>query len=498
MSITSAVPIIGEKGPEMTIKKIKLLWLSDTPTCSTGFAQVARNLLKVLHDTGKYEITVLGINQSDYYDRAVYPYIIHEAMPALTVDPKYRDLFGRQRLLDLLGTGKYDLLFTMQDTFIIEAIAQQIVETRKVLMDVNKNLNKPAYTPFKWIFYFPVDSSVKQNWVENAALLADYPVVYTKYGYTECAKATKPNSVFMINGTPHESTPDAKRIDVIYHGVNTKEFYPIEDSEEIKKFKTQYFQGKADNKFLIVNVNRNQPRKDLPRTLAAFSRFLERRPDSFLYLHCQVNDVGGNLVEYARNFPNLHLGENWSTPSPKSFDAHDGVPIETLNKIYNAADVLVSTTWGEGWGLSFTEAMAAKTLVIAPRNTSLPEIVGEHDERGILYKSGEGSAFVCADNDNERLRPLADVDDLAEKLEWAYANRGTAEYTGKIEAAYAWVKSLTWEGDKIGRRWVELFDRAVKDLQIETSTFAQMPGRNEPCPCGSGDKFKRCHGRNIR
>ena len=22
----------------------------------------------------------------------------------------------------------------------------------------------------------------------------------------------------------------------------------------------------------------------------------------------------------------------------------------------------------------------------------------------------------------------------------------------------------------------------------------QMPGRNEPCPCGSGLKFKHCHG----
>ena len=24
-----------------------------------------------------------------------------------------------------------------------------------------------------------------------------------------------------------------------------------------------------------------------------------------------------------------------------------------------------------------------------------------------------------------------------------------------------------------------------------------LPGRNEPCPCGSGKKFKHCHGRNL-
>ena len=25
----------------------------------------------------------------------------------------------------------------------------------------------------------------------------------------------------------------------------------------------------------------------------------------------------------------------------------------------------------------------------------------------------------------------------------------------------------------------------------------KLPGRNDPCPCGSGKKFKNCHGRGI-
>jgi preprotein translocase subunit SecA len=25
----------------------------------------------------------------------------------------------------------------------------------------------------------------------------------------------------------------------------------------------------------------------------------------------------------------------------------------------------------------------------------------------------------------------------------------------------------------------------------------KMPGRNDPCPCGSGKKFKNCHGRDM-
>ena len=44
---------------------------------------------------------------------------------------------------------------------------------------------------------------------------------------------------------------------------------------------------------------------------------------------------------------------------------------------------------------------------------------------------------------------------------------------------------------------------AVQDLRLfwvdfapktETRRVAATPGRNDPCPCGSGKKFKKCHG----
>ncbi|MEO5732934.1 MAG: SEC-C metal-binding domain-containing protein, partial [Rubrivivax sp.] len=36
--------------------------------------------------------------------------------------------------------------------------------------------------------------------------------------------------------------------------------------------------------------------------------------------------------------------------------------------------------------------------------------------------------------------------------------------------------------------WVDAVPRG------ETRRVAPTPGRNEPCPCGSGKKYKRCHG----
>ena len=34
--------------------------------------------------------------------------------------------------------------------------------------------------------------------------------------------------------------------------------------------------------------------------------------------------------------------------------------------------------------------------------------------------------------------------------------------------------------------------------QLEFEEQLARAGRNDPCPCGSGRKFKRCHGRGRR
>ena len=40
--------------------------------------------------------------------------------------------------------------------------------------------------------------------------------------------------------------------------------------------------------------------------------------------------------------------------------------------------------------------------------------------------------------------------------------------------------------------------RDTRDRQPARPIRAEkLPGRNDPCPCGSGLKFKNCHGRNL-
>lgn len=462
--------------------KTKVLCLFDSPVTATGFAQVSRNILNVLLGEGSYEPVVVGINHSDYYDQKKFPYPIYEAAPALVQDPRYRDLYGRQRFLDFLGTGKFDLVFTIQDTFIMEDIASVILQAREQMAAKNKQLGEVRYKPFKWIGYFPIDGVPKMNWITKSAMLADYPVCYTKWGKAESVAVVKAED-------EAEAAKADARIEVIYHGTNLKDFHPIDDAEALKKFRTGYFQGKADGKFLIINVNRNQPRKDLARTLAVFNDFVAIHPDAFLYMHCQAHDTAGNILEVARSFKNLHLGQNWTLPA--DFGASKGVPIEELNQIYNAADAVITTTLGEGWGLSMTEAMATKTLIIAPRNTSTPEIIGENEERGLLADSGK--EWMVLQNDNEVIRPITSVASMVEKLCYAYDHKDKPEIQDRITAAYAWVQQLAWEGEQVGGKWLNVFKRATDALLKDKWIGEQKVGRNDPCVCGSGKKSKHCH-----
>jgi len=40
--------------------------------------------------------------------------------------------------------------------------------------------------------------------------------------------------------------------------------------------------------------------------------------------------------------------------------------------------------------------------------------------------------------------------------------------------------------------------RATEDSAMDTRLVSGKVGRNDPCPCGSGTKYKRCCGTSLR
>jgi glycosyltransferase involved in cell wall biosynthesis len=474
-----------------TIKKeepklIKLLFWGDTPDCSTGFGTVSRNILRRLAMTGKYQIDVIGINdRGGYKDPFKHPYRIYPAK--IGIDVGYdADFHGRGRLVSaVLGKDPdckppWDIVFTLNDPFILEEPVRVFNEgTMTVLKKAQvafKNSPKvPVDYNFKIVSYWPVDSIIRGNWLEKAINLSDYPVAYTQYCKDEMIKAD------LSLGTP---TKVADRTRIIYHGVNTEDFHPI-TQEEKDEFREKFFDGRVKkDTFLITVVARNQMRKDLARTLAIFAEFLKRRPDSFLYLNCQDTDAWGSLQEFARNYRILKYGENWVTPS--AFNANTGFKIDTLNRIYNVSNCILSTTLGEGFGFYNLEGFATKTAVVAPNNTTHPELFNyDKDEditnidniytklRGVPMLSGSTSSeWVSFGNgDLERVRPTTNVADAVKKLIWVYDNPDKVKEIE--ERAYNWVLDYSW--DNVAKEWDKLFTEAYDQLEIEREELIKNP-----------------------
>ncbi len=411
-----------------TKEKIKILALCDSPTASTGFAQVSKNILRTLYDTGNYDIDIIGINyDGSPYDKNKYPYNIYPAKNPLKL--RYQDYFGRQLFLDMLVEGDYDLVWTLQDTFIVAPIAEKVQEVKT---KHNKN--------FKWIYYFPIDSHPNEGWLD-AVKLVDYPITYTNYGKGECISL--------------DSSLEDK-VKVIYHGSNSKDFYPYDWSNEERLTARRNFFGQYADSFIFMNINRNQPRKDMLTSLLACRELYKKRDNAYFYFHCNVQDEAGiNMLEISRQI-GLDWGKMWGFPTPEGL--MQGFDVSMINKIYNSVDCVFSTTLGEGWGLSATEAMATKTPIIIPDNTSAPELIGK--DRGFTVKSGGLNKTTVLQNDNDRMRPVTDVDDLVEKMEFVMDNK--EDVAKKTKSAYNWIKEYEWAGKKVGGEWIKIFKEAYE------------------------------------
>ncbi len=401
-------------------ERIKVLAYSDSPTCATGFGTVSRNIFEGLFRTGRYQIDVLGINY--WGDPHNFPYRIWP-----TGTNAERDPYGRKKICNMMPNMEFDLLFFLQDTFIMDFLPELIPHLQQ------------KGRKFKSICYFPVDGIPKEQWIRNVNMV-DYPIAYTEYGRAEALKAY----------------PDCKDLDVIPHGANTTDYFSHK-KEDSDTFRRKYF-GRHYDKFIWTNLNRNQQRKDIPRTIHAFAEFKKKVPETILYLHMAQQDQGWNLPEICKAY-GLSIKEH--VLFPENFGPNQGYPRDIVNMLYNCSDCVISTALGEGWGLSWIEAMATKTPIIMPANTALIENITE--DRGYLVRSGtSGALYTVLPHDNEIIRPLVDTDHLIETMLHVYHNYDEA--MEKAQNAYDWVTTeLNWQASVIPH-WIKVFDRAYGAL----------------------------------
>ncbi len=123
----------------------------------------------------------------------------------------------------------------------------------------------------------------------------------------------------------------------------------------------------------MVAANRGYPaRKSWPECLTAFSIFNKQHPNSILYAHTTRTPLVKQGILLDRLVDELGIAN--CVIFPDECELIVGVPDEQMATIYQASDVLLSPSMGEGFGLPILEAQACGCPVITQNCSAMPEL----------------------------------------------------------------------------------------------------------------------------
>jgi glycosyltransferase involved in cell wall biosynthesis len=434
---------------------MKILALSDSPTLTSGFANVARNLFRRWNAEGA-AVDVWGIGFVGWgYRNAPY---VEQIFPAAIGQHQWNDLPCLELFLRQLATGGYTHLWLMQDTFML-AVADFPAKLREICQQ--KKIHSTLY--------FPVDAPLDAAWTDIIAAV-DLPVACTQYGKAEAeAKGRERGHSFTC--------------EVLPHGIDTDVFRPLPNRGKLREtLWTPNWLSPDD--FLMLNVNANQRRKDVSRSLEVLKELRRRGVPAKLLMHMPESSREGLSLETVGRQLGLTLLEDW---------AHHGFAFRRGNailgeaelvKYYNVADLYLTTTLGEGWGLGATEALACGCPVAAPMHTACREIGdsiddGPEESRWIGLPTERNG--VVLDGDNSRVRHRVAVAEAADAIEGYYKRGRWRERPALNEKAEHW---LSW--GRIAHAMLRLMRRPVQPLQTSalpakgvaiTPVMITCPGR---------------------
>ena len=416
------------------VKQKSLLVYADW-NCTTGFGAVAKELVNEWSKDKNLSIVIFGLNDMS---GKVYDYLPNvKVIPALFTGDKdtQKDSYRRIELLKLIYQSDFNAIFFLQDVEVINTMDEQ-------LRDVKNTKRKENRPNFKSMIYFPVDSEPRKA---DLKVLSFFDEVVT---YTEYAKnVMKP----LITDTQF------KNIKIIPHGTNTDDFYPYSVADKLKAKKEMFG---SEEVYVFGSVNRNQVRKDFGSLIMGFAMFKHTSgANALLYLHCNpIDPMGINIYRLCERV-GLDIGKD--VILPKDYSENKGCSLEDLNKIYNSFDCFITTTTAEGWGLTVTEAMATKCLIICPKHTSLTEIT-DNGANTLNFMFSQQAVFV---NDFEKIRHTTNPMEVKTLCEVAYGLKNDEPQLQemvkvKIENAYNKVSNMKWVG--IAKQFKILIDKLTK------------------------------------
>jgi glycosyltransferase involved in cell wall biosynthesis len=201
-------------------------------------------------------------------------------------------------------------------------------------------------------------------------------------------------------------------VPMVYHGVDTDVFRPASVADPLRmdgrrlstKAACKAAFGLDPDRLMIFRSDRLVERKFYDRFVEAMVPVLDASPETDVLIHCRPIDEGLDLYQELMRAP-VRLHSRFKLTN--QHDSFRGLSTEGLVALLNAADVYVSTSGGEGFGLTLAEALACEVPVVVNGWAAETEVVAEggvlvpplHDTHGrpVRYHSKYGMDWAVPD-----------------------------------------------------------------------------------------------------
>jgi len=388
----------------------KMLYIGDFPV-QTGFGVVSKNLIETFRK--KYDLHIMGVNYYGDYDP------LCEGLKVYPASLGGGDVWGKERLESMVRSIRPDVIFILNDSWIANdyiAVLLQIKDQQ-----------------FKTVLYTPIDAeNVKKDFAQGLQKF-DAVATYTNFGKEQLAKV------------------DVSDVFVVPHGVDTTMFHPIDVPRAVLRQQMNL----KDTDYIVLCLQRNQPRKRLDLTFYYFSEWVKRYNLSKgvkIYYHGALQDFGIDIIQWCE-----YLGiEDRLVISSPNITAAKGLTPQQLNMVYNNADVFFTTTAAEGWCLPVAEAMAAGKPAIIPNHSALSE-----------WPEGNAVYMDCypfpqlTDRGLNTIHHVTEMESAIQALHYMYTNQEKRNELGQKSLEHMRSAKFSWKS--IGSQFVEIIDGLFKN-----------------------------------
>lgn len=306
---------------------MRIMFLTNSPVArSVGYGTLVRQLttrLRPFHDVA------VACNYGVHGGKSVW-----EGIP---VYPAGMQGFNESLILEHARDFNADVVLSVYDMHALSYFPQQMKQENKI----------------KWVAYSPLDTDVPSERYIEILKGAHHIIPMSKHGEEAFDKAY----------------PD-KTFEEIPGGVDTDVFRPLSNTGALKKKL-----GFPEDCFLVLFAGDSRwYRKNVAENLEGFKLFAEAHPElnPRLFVHSIVHAQDGGSYDIQSLIKTMGLEKLARCTDPYRFEL-GGITDMELAEVYNAADVLLHVSAGEGLGLMTLEANACGTPAIYSEFTAQPE-----------------------------------------------------------------------------------------------------------------------------